>query len=124
LRGFPLGELRWLGIEQEHVVDDHFSHLALLVIFLVGAVGQAPLDVYVRLDEHIEHLRADCCPPCMPRLTATQAPVFVMAALFHAPRPGVAEANPHFLRHLTMQLRRFSRGAYSPSGSAGSHALQ
>jgi hypothetical protein len=65
-----------------------------------------PLDVYLRLDEHITSLLRDHRPPRPPPLTPDQAQAFVMAALFRAAAPGVGEPDPVFRTLLAGTVRR------------------
>jgi cytochrome b6-f complex iron-sulfur subunit len=65
------------------------------------SVGQ-----YVRLHEHVEHLRADARPPQPADLTPDEAEAYRMAALFRAAAPGADEPSPRFVSALLNRLER------------------
>jgi Rieske Fe-S protein len=65
-----------------------------------------PVEQYLRLHEHVEHLRADRRPPQPGPLTPDEAGVYTMAALFRSAAPDVGEPSAAFLASMRSQLAR------------------
>jgi len=59
---------------------------------------------YLRLHDHIEHLRRDERPNKPGQLSPEEAHVYQMAALFRAATPGAAEPDPEFAARLRARL--------------------
>ena len=59
---------------------------------------------YLRLDEHIERLRANVRPPSPGELPPDQVRAYQMAALFRAAAPGADEPDPAFIARLRARL--------------------
>lgn len=72
------------------------------------------MGVYLRLDAHIECLRADRRPPRPPHLSVDQARLFQMAALVRIAAPRAAELDPAFRAHLTSTLQRLLQSPLRP----------
>lgn len=62
------------------------------------------VEQYLRLHEHIEHLRQDTRPPRPGNLTSDEARAYQTAALFHAATPGADEPDPAFISSLRARL--------------------
>src|SRR5690242_16958992 len=59
---------------------------------------------YLRLHEHIEHLRNDEAPKKPGKLTPEDARAYQMAALFRAATPDAADPDPEFAERLRARL--------------------
>ena len=64
------------------------------------------VEQYVRLHEHVEHLRADERPPQPGAISPDEAEAYQMAALFRAAAPGAADPDPRFVSTLLDRLER------------------
>jgi Rieske Fe-S protein len=72
-----------------------------------GATGQAEgVEQYVRLQAHVEQLRADKRPPSPGELSGDELRAFQMAALFRAAAPGADEPDPRFVSSLLDRMER------------------
>lgn len=66
--------------------------------------GTVPLEHYLRLDAHIERLRADQRPDSPGRLSREDAQAYQMAALFRSAAPGADDPDPSFVANLRARL--------------------
>jgi Rieske Fe-S protein len=74
----------------------------------IGADKAESVDQFVRLHEHVEHLRADKRPPDPGALTEEDARAYQMAALFRAAAPGADEPDSRFVSSLLDRIARAS----------------
>lgn len=80
-----------------------------------------PLEHYLRLDEHIERLRADRRPQPPGPLSPEDAAAHQMAALFRSAAPGAADADPAFVAGLRARLNREQNAARRGEGQPVAH---
>lgn len=71
-----------------------------------GVERAESVEQYVRLHEHVEHLRADARPPHPAAMTPDEAEAYRMAALFRAAAPRADEPSPRFVSTLLDRLER------------------
>src|SRR5579871_1970950 len=64
------------------------------------------VEQYVRLHEHVEHLRADTRPPQPGDLSPDETEAYQVAALFRAAAPGADDPDPRFVSALLDRLER------------------
>jgi Rieske Fe-S protein len=90
-----------------------------------GATGQAEgVEQYVRLQAHVEHLRADKRPPSPGELSGDELRAFQMAALLRAAALGADEPDPRFVSSLLDRMERELAAGPAATAHAGVPAAQ